>query len=690
MRKVLYLLASIVALFTVHPAYASDNQSFDRWYNDKFSMFIHFGLYSHLGGVWDGEPVRQGYSEQIQSFAGIFGDWYASVAQEFDPVNFDADAIVALAKQAGMRSIVFTSKHHDGFCMFDSETTDYDSVEATPSGRDYVRELSEACAKAGVNFGLYFSLIDWHYPHAYPISSHNADFITPQHHELNKQQVRELLTSYGQISELWFDMGSLTPQQSRELYDLVKQLQPDCLVSGRLGNDMYDFAVMADNKLPDSQLHAPWQSAASMFSETWSWRSWQERGEVADKVAQKIGSLAEVVSRGGNYLLNIGPQADGAVVPFESEVLRRMGSWLEDNGVAVYGASPSPFRRVFDWGCVTVKDRCMYLILTGKYPESGEIVLDIPGYRLKNAGVQTVSCRSRGEKVHVNVDESLYSDPADPKVICLTFDQEIKPFGAADTVDYGKTLSWENAASDYSYSCFDYYSNYRSTVGYNWLLAGKGRVSEVEICYTEDEVGREILLEVGTERIPVTLGGDSAVECALSAEVKEQKVARIRGGIFDNPATWKSFDWQGFKGEEPSGSAIPSRPFSNYLLTSAVQMPESGYAIFEVTSGNGVEVIVDGVAMMKHLNPYRTVCRKEKVLLELPQGISSVAVRSYNRFEKTASVGLAPAEGASIFRTTVKLPASVPVGGLIVKVSAADAMSAHQDCLLHNLRLMLK
>ena len=267
MRKVLYLLASIIALFTVHPAYASDNQSFARWYNDKFSMFIHFGLYSHLGGVWDGEPVRQGYSEQIQSFAGIFGDWYASVAQEFDPVNFDADAIVALAKQAGMRSIVFTSKHHDGFCMFDSETTDYDSVEATPSGRDYVRELSEACAKAGVNFGLYFSLIDWHYPHAYPISSHNADFITPQHHELNKQQVRELLTSYGQISELWFDMGSLTPQQSRELYDLVKQLQPDCLVSGRLGNDMYDFAVMADNKLPDSQLHAPWQSAASMFSE---------------------------------------------------------------------------------------------------------------------------------------------------------------------------------------------------------------------------------------------------------------------------------------------------------------------------------------------------------------------------------------------------------------------------------------
>ena len=243
MRKILAAIVYFAVLLSVSDLYASDHQSFERWQDDKFSMFIHFGLYSHLGGVWEGEPVRQGYSEQIQSFAGIFGDWYAETASEFNPVNFDARAIASLAKAAGMRSIVFTSKHHDGFCMFDTETTDYDSVEATPSGRDYVKEISDACKEAGIRFGLYFSLIDWHYPHAYPISSHNADFITPQHHELNKAQVRELLTNYGSVSELWFDMGSLTPEQSGELYELVKELQPDCLVSGRLGNDMYDFYV---------------------------------------------------------------------------------------------------------------------------------------------------------------------------------------------------------------------------------------------------------------------------------------------------------------------------------------------------------------------------------------------------------------------------------------------------------------
>ena len=185
-------------------------------------------------------------------------------------------------------------------------------------------------------FRSYYSVIDWHFPQAYPISSHNCDFVTPQHHAFSKQQVTELLTGYGPISELWFDMGSNTPEQSKELYELVHKLQPDCMVSGRVGNDQYDFAVMADNAYPEGSLQCAWQSAASMFDETWSYRSWQERGEAHVKAMEKLRSLINVVSFGGNFLLNIGPKGDGSVVPFEREVLQEMGAWLKAHGEAIY------------------------------------------------------------------------------------------------------------------------------------------------------------------------------------------------------------------------------------------------------------------------------------------------------------------------------------------------------------------
>ncbi|MEG2849534.1 MAG: alpha-L-fucosidase, partial [Bacteroidales bacterium] len=299
-------------------------------------MFIHWGLYSQLGGVWDGKPVEWGYSEQIQSFAGIFSDYYAATAEKFTAEKWNADSIVALAKAAQMKSIVITAKHHDGFSMYATKCSDYNVVEATPFGRDPLMELSKACAKAGLRFGVYFSLIDWHFPQAYPISSSNADPITLEHHKHNINQVRELLTNYGPISEIWFDMGSLTREQSRELYTLVTTLQPQCMVSGRLGNDFGDFAVMADNACPNYPIEIPWQTAGSVFKETWSYRSWQKRDNLQDKIAEKIATLKNVIGHGGNYLLNIGPRGDGSVVEFERDLLLAMGKWLTDSSNVIY------------------------------------------------------------------------------------------------------------------------------------------------------------------------------------------------------------------------------------------------------------------------------------------------------------------------------------------------------------------
>ena len=154
MKKLFTLL--MVALISISASAQIAQDAYNKWHQNKFSMFIHFGLYSVYGGVYNDKPVTFGYSEQIQSFAGIFSDWYGDTALEFDPVKFNADEIVTLAKEAGMRSIVITTKHHDGFCMFKTATTDYNSVDATPSKRDYVKELSDACRRGGINFAIYF------------------------------------------------------------------------------------------------------------------------------------------------------------------------------------------------------------------------------------------------------------------------------------------------------------------------------------------------------------------------------------------------------------------------------------------------------------------------------------------------------------------------------------------------------
>ena len=665
-----YFAVALMFILSVTSSWAQDA----RWQSDKYSMFIHFGLYSHFGGVWGGEPVRQGYSEQIQSFAGIFSDWYGEEAAVFDPVKFDADEIARLAKDGGMRSIVFTSKHHDGFCMFGTETTTYSSVAKMPSHRDFVREMSEACARHGLRFGLYYSLIDWNYPHAYPISSHNADFVTPEHHEFSKAQVRELLTNYGPVSELWFDMGSLEPWQSRELYDLVKELQPDCMVSGRLGNDVYDFAVMADNKLPESALHAPWQSAASMFPETWSYRSWQKRGSVDDKVAEKLRSLIKVVSHGGNYLLNIGPASDGSIVPFEREVLLKIGSWLEENGDAIYGTQPSPFREEFAWGDVTMKGDDLYLLLTGTYPKEGYIELKF----------DKIGCR-------IPVDRKMFADPADVHVIKTDIKGELRRDVSRTSAE--ETLSWKNATPDYSYSCFDYYSNYRSTVAYNWLVVGRDDIEGLHLRYAMSDAGKTVNVQVGEKEYEVTLGMENMAELDAKVEVVSSCFGRMRGGTFDRPTSLEGVQWEELDAPEVQRAASP---FSNYLMKVILRAGKPCRLHLHMIAGNGMELLIrdkstgEYVSMMKHLNPYRAEAFAESVVLDLEQGDTEVVLRSYNRFEDNLLMQLKPHFQQREYTQTLMFEEPVSASrGLLVRVSNAGNESPHTDCGLHNLRLRL-
>lgn len=348
-----------------------DKQPLASWKNLYFGMFIHLGLYSKLGGEWNGIPIKEGYSEQIQMWANISSVEYQQVAKEFSLENFDPEQICSLAKETGMKYIVITSKHHDGFCLFDTKTTNYNVVEATPFKKDVLKLLSDECQKQGLGFGIYFSLVDWHLGHEFDHDNNNS--IPESMESIIEEQLTELMTNYGPVSEVWFDMSSPTPEQSKKFAGIVREYQPHAGINSRIWNNEGEFRTLADNQLPKKMLDNAWQTPASIYRATWGYRRWQKRDNFTDKVLDLLKSLITVRARGGNYLLNIGPHGDGSIVEFEKEVLQSIGKWINQHPTAVLGTNPTKFGEQ-SWGEITVSESNLYLHIFN-WPESGKIHL---------------------------------------------------------------------------------------------------------------------------------------------------------------------------------------------------------------------------------------------------------------------------------------------------------------------------
>ncbi|TFG67228.1 MAG: alpha-L-fucosidase [Anaerolineales bacterium] len=325
-------------------AAARSDPRLNWWREARFGMFIHWGLYALPAGTWKDEQIP-GIGEWIMQRAQIPVAEYAQLAKAFNPVKFDASAWVALAKAAGQRYLVITSKHHDGFCLFKSAVGDYNIVDATPFGRDVIAELVEACAAAEIKLCFYYSQTqDWHHPNG---DGNDWDYVEDEKdfaayvEAYVKPQVRELLTQYGCIGLIWFDTPKrMTGEQSQSLLELVHTLQPDCLVSGRVGNAQGDYTSTRDNRIPSVSVDMDWETPATL-NDTWGYKSYDDNWK---SVPDLIHKLVDIVSKGGNYLLNVGPTAEGLIPEPSVERLMAMGAWLKVNGESIYGTQAGPWQ----------------------------------------------------------------------------------------------------------------------------------------------------------------------------------------------------------------------------------------------------------------------------------------------------------------------------------------------------------
>ena len=430
MRKIL-VTPVIILLFTFHMSGQDSitrNQRMQWWREARFGMFIHWGVYSVPGGVYEGHQMNRGGAEWIMNRSKIPVLEYHKFAEQFNPVKFDAEAWVKIAKDAGMKYIVITAKHHDGFAMFKSDASKWNIVDATPYGKDILKQLADACKINGIKLGFYYSQAqDWNNPGgaaarklaiegwADPDSAlidaytkeHNGHWDPAQTKSTMDEyidrvavpQVKELLTNYGDVAVLWWDTPTnMTDEYAQKLQELLK-IQPAIIANDRLKRPNFP----GDYKTPEQKIPKPeeldgkdWETCMTMNG-SWGYKSYDHNWKTTETL---VRNLIDIASKGGNFLLNVGPTAEGEFPQESIERLKEMGNWMKVNGEAVYGTKASPWG-LFDWGRCTRKDVKSNTVLyfsVFNWPTDGKII--IPGF---NSKIKSASLMANGKPVKTSV-----------------------------------------------------------------------------------------------------------------------------------------------------------------------------------------------------------------------------------------------------------------------------------------------
>jgi alpha-L-fucosidase len=418
MKRILFLLTlAALAALPIRLSAAeqtetkSQHDSRMAWWRDaKFGMFIHWGVYSVPAGYYHDQPVG-GIGEWIMHNGKIPMAEYQQYARQFNPTGFNADAWVQAAKNAGMKYMVITAKHHDGFAMFDTQASPWGITQATPFGRDPLQELAVACRKQGIKLGFYYSQAqDWNNGGAAaggkwdPAQQHNMnDYID----RIAVPQVKELLSNYGYAPAIiWWDTPvNMNPERAQKLYDAVKELRPDIIMNNRLGGGFKGDTATPEQFIPPGGYPGrDWETCMTM-NDTWGFKRDDNNWKSADTL---IRNLCDIASKGGNYLLNVGPTSEGLMPQPSLDRLAEIGAWMKVNGEAIYDTSPTPFGAeagtfsatetdgngkpkfipAWDWRCTTKPEKSflgiriapakIYLEIFN-WPADGK--MDLPGLR---------------------------------------------------------------------------------------------------------------------------------------------------------------------------------------------------------------------------------------------------------------------------------------------------------------------
>lgn len=400
-----------------------------KWFKDaKYGLFIHWGLYSLLGGEYKGQKTDH-IAEWIMNYLNIPAEDYRGLAKLFEAQKFCADEIVRRAKEEwGMQYLVFTSKHHEGFAMWDSQCNEYNVVKASPYGKDVIKEFQLACEKYQMKFGLYYSQAqDWDDRNGFQYGKDNSQKDFRKYLD-NKciPQLKELLTGYGEISLIWFDTPmEMTENESKELINLVKEYQPNCIISGRIGNGLGEYLSTGDNFIPRLPYEGDWEVPATM-NDTWGYNKDDNNWKEANNI---LKLLLKITSRGGNYLINVGPDGTGNIPEKCCDVLSEVGKYVNDNGEAIFGTKRvDSYPYDLEWAQLTRKSFKIYVHVL--QPQMRIELLNVANkvkraYLVRNK--QELVCRARkicegDSMVEVDIPDELKKEKN--YAVCIELEEE--------------------------------------------------------------------------------------------------------------------------------------------------------------------------------------------------------------------------------------------------------------------------